>query len=224
MLATSSCTFVSSGDTSSNLLSVRFAPNKMSLASISRLQRSVSGLSYRTFTSVKRSQPYTLTDLPSLETRVTLLPNAETCVPMGSFKTSLKQAFIPGFSLEPNPREEPEILIPKPDDFRENPEFWRSAGQIIRDTIHKDPFYCDLVAAETRTPYFHIYDQRLPPVFGRIPEVEDILGTVELDSKAEFTKIVPGSFEQNSMYRPVTKYGAMLVSPFMFKALAQRLG
>lgn len=153
-----------------------------------------------------------------------MLSNSKTTVPIGSFKTSLKHNFSPGFSLEPNPREEPEILITRPDDFNENPEFWRRAGHIIRDLIHEDPSYSDLVAAETRTQYFHIYDQRLPPLFGRIPEVEDILGTVELELELEFTKIVPGSFEPNSMYRPVTQYGAMLVSPFMFEALSQQLG
>lgn len=172
------------------------------------------------FSSVARQRPYLLRDLPNGITEVLLGPKS---LPMGQFTTEKKQLIAPGFVLEPNPHTEPEVLVQIPTLFEENHEFFRQLDTIFTKNIHNDPTYGDLVAGETKTKFYHIYDFRLPPLFGRIPEVEDILGTVELDLAKDYTKIVPESFAMNPMYRPVTRYGATLISNGMFDLLKQEL-
>lgn len=176
----------------------------------------------RCFSSVRRARPFALVDVGAGVSQVKFSPRPQSLA-MGQFATNQKAYFEPAFTLEPNPRDEPEVLLQKPDAFTENPQFWPRAAALLKQHIHECPVYSDLAAGETRTQFFHIYDLRLPPVFGRIPEVEDILGTVELRVEDGAARIVPYSFQENSMYRPVTQYGGMLVSPHMFDMLAREL-
>lgn len=173
----------------------------------------------RRFSTAPRKLPLVLKDTGTGSTSVAF-SNSATAVPMGSFPTSARPQMEAAFTRQKSVQDEFEDMIDKPQLFEENPDFWPRAAAALKQHIHDDPVYGDLVAAETRTQYFHIYDFRLPPMFGRIPEVEDILGTVELAINDKETTIVPQSFEPNAMYRPLTRFGAMLLAPYSHEIIA----
>lgn len=138
-------------------------------------------------------------------------------VDMGKFLKSDKAEMEPGFTTAPDTFEVRELLR-NPSKFVENRRFWPLASQALARHIHECPIFNSMAAVENRTQFFHIYDLRAPPPVGRIPEVEDILGTVQI----EYGKgILPGTFESNSMYRPVTRMGAMVVSPEMTSKISK---
>lgn len=166
----------------------------------------------RWYSAIPRQHPFVLRDLGE-RTSVALSSSAN-AVPLGSFKTAVRPQMEAAFTKQKSVSDDFEPIIANPQLFEENPDFWPVASEILRQHVHLDEAYGDLVAAETRTRYFHIYDFRLPPMFGRIPEVEDILGTVELDIQPRETTIIPMSFQPNAMYRPLTRYGAMLLAPY----------
>ncbi|KAK9475724.1 hypothetical protein V1514DRAFT_322854 [Lipomyces japonicus] len=87
--------------------------------------------------------------------------------------------------------------------FVANKKFINLMHSILKENIHEDKFFQSL-AATYQNNYMAIYDFRSPPVYGRIPEVQDIFGMVRVDSEGE---IVPGSYEKNDMYRIVTSDG-----------------
>lgn len=123
---------------------------------------------------------------------------------------------LEGLSSELDPFEPMRVLNPK--NFEENPEFWPIAQNVLKENIHLCPIFSSLATAD-EAQYFHIYDLRNPPPPNRIPEVDDILGTVEIVDG----KIKKNSFEPNAMYRPVSPYGAMAVSEEIAAKLAQAL-
>lgn len=99
-------------------------------------------------------------------------------------------------------------VIPKPQDFQINPVFSRILQSIVAKNIHKSEIYTGLAEGERFQggSTFHVYDMRDPPPYGRIPEVQDIVGTVRLEEEGKEV-IVPDSFEFNPMYRVLSMYG-----------------
>jgi hypothetical protein len=114
--------------------------------------------------------------------------------------------------------EEPSRL-PNIELFEESPEFIAKAQTVIKDHIQDCPIFAPLASSTGSdfTMYFHIYDLRAPPPFGRIPEVEDIMGTV----RVEHGKMIPESYEPNKMYRPVTACGVFTVSDYLNEKVRQ---
>lgn len=106
-------------------------------------------------------------------------------------------------------------------DFREVPEFLKIAQSTIGQYIDQCPYYSHLAEAQAGEEdlYFHVFDLRAPPPAGRIPYVEDILGTVRLQDG----KIVVGSYEPNWMYRVVTHSGVFTISDFLTKKVRKAL-
>uniref|UniRef100_A0A060T301 ARAD1C29018p n=1 Tax=Blastobotrys adeninivorans TaxID=409370 RepID=A0A060T301_BLAAD len=104
--------------------------------------------------------------------------------------------------------------------FEPNRQFITVLHSTIKNHIHNCPMFSALAAAEAKdSAFFHIYDLRNPPVYGRIPEVEDIIGTVRLDGKG----IVPQSYEANKMYRLATRAGYIQLSDYISEQLAKQL-
>lgn len=57
-----------------------------------------------------------------------------------------------------------------------------------------------------RGGWIHVYDQRHPPDFGRIPEPEDIFGSLEVDAHGRFIDGT-GRWQESGTYRAVTNDG-----------------
>lgn len=57
-----------------------------------------------------------------------------------------------------------------------------------------------------RGGYIHVYDQRNPPDYGRIPAPEDIFGSLEVDGQGAFVD-GHGRYQNSGTYRPVTREG-----------------
>ena len=57
-----------------------------------------------------------------------------------------------------------------------------------------------------RGGYIHVYDYRHPPDYGRIPEPEDIFGSLEVDGKGDFVD-GHGRYQDSGTYRVVTNDG-----------------
>lgn len=61
-----------------------------------------------------------------------------------------------------------------------------------------------------------VYDQRSPPPFGRIPEVEDMFGLVRVENGV----MVPESYEKNDMYRLITPdFGVCMFTEFLYNKI-----
>lgn len=173
-------------------------------------------LSRRAFTTASRGGcPLYLHDAGDwIRVSFSKLPQA---IDMGRFRLSDKAEVEPAFTTTPDTFEVHELLK-DPSKFVENRDFWPVASRALATHIHECPTFNSMASVENRTHFFHIYDLRAPPSVGRIPEVEDILGTAEI----EYGKgIIPGTFECNTMYRPVTRMGAMLLSPEMTSAVCK---
>ena len=73
-----------------------------------------------------------------------------------------------------------------------------------------------------RGGYIHVYDQRHPPDFGRIPEPEDIFGSLEVDGEGKFVD-GHGRYQSSGSYRIVTNDGILGLSDFLRERLMDRL-
>lgn len=73
-----------------------------------------------------------------------------------------------------------------------------------------------------RGGYIHVYDERHPPDFGRIPEPEDIFGSLEVDGEGNFVD-GHGRYQASGTYRMVTNDGILGLSPFLRQKLVERL-
>lgn len=117
--------------------------------------------------------------------------------------------------------------IPKPIKFEHNPAFTKKIlERVMLANLHKDPTYNSLAEAESFRGgvTLHIYDFRNPPPYGRIPDVDDIIGMVRIrapDHDKGISSIVPNSFEYNPMYRPLTMNGFIDVGDYLNKKLVE---
>ncbi|KAI9184408.1 hypothetical protein H9P43_003461 [Blastocladiella emersonii ATCC 22665] len=105
-----------------------------------------------------------------------------------------------------------------PRSFTANPTFLRELHAALKDHAHEDPELVAL-AEHQKIGFMHVADARNPPPWGRIPDPDDIVGSVRLDDG----KIVPGSFEPMPAHRLVSGAGIMQLSPALHAALLARL-
>lgn len=130
-------------------------------------------------------------------------------VPVGTLRESMKSFTSPR-------REYPPFRPIRPSQFESNPNFSPLLWKVLESHIHECPMFQSFGKAEAKsTTFFSVYDFRNPPTYGRIPEVEDIFGTVRLDK----TGIVQGSFERNTMYRPATTTGFIQLTDLLHEKL-----
>ena len=73
-----------------------------------------------------------------------------------------------------------------------------------------------------RGGFIHVYDERRPPDFGRIPEPEDILGSLQVDSTGKFVD-GNGYYSESGTYRVLTREGILGLSTFLRERLVERL-
>ncbi|KAK3170582.1 hypothetical protein OEA41_002663 [Lepraria neglecta] len=73
-----------------------------------------------------------------------------------------------------------------------------------------------------RGGYIHVYDERHPPDYGRIPDPEDIFGSLEVDGQGNFVD-GHGVYQRSGSYRVVTRNGFLGLSPFLRQKLVERL-
>lgn len=106
----------------------------------------------------------------------------------------------------------------QPPDFIENPNFWNHVDEVLAKHAHEDPDLQAQAAAQ-RSGWMNIVDCRNPPPLGRAGEPEDILGFVEVRDKL----IQPGSFQSNSMHRPVTTKGLFQLPQYLQTKLVEEL-
>ena len=67
-----------------------------------------------------------------------------------------------------------------------------------------------------------MYDERHPPDFGRIPEPEDIFGSLEVDGEGRFVD-GHGRYQSSGTYRIVTNDGILGLTAFLRQKLVERL-
>ncbi|KAL8731660.1 MAG: hypothetical protein Q9181_004236 [Wetmoreana brouardii] len=73
-----------------------------------------------------------------------------------------------------------------------------------------------------RGGHIHVYDNRHPPDFGRIPDPEDIFGSLEVDGAGNFVD-GHGHYQNSGTYRICTRDGILGLSPFLRQKLIERL-
>lgn len=168
-----------------------------------------------------------------------LLPSGDTTITsQGGTPQSTGEAGFTAPEIYPIPSLDPSGTLY----FTENPQFLNLILQpVLEKNIHQCLEYNRLAEAELfyGGQTLHIFDLRAPPPYGRIPDVQDILGTVRLqkqeykeknDDKNDTSEnlhpgdassiykippIVPNSFEYNPMYRLLTRNGFLHVSPYL---------
>ncbi|KAJ3362903.1 hypothetical protein GGF31_001292 [Allomyces arbusculus] len=108
----------------------------------------------------------------------------------------------------------------RPADFAENPAFVAHLHKVLKDHAHEDK---DLVALakHQKVGWMHVADQRNPPPWGRIPDPDDILGSVQLDGEGQ---IRAHSYQPMPTHRIVSNHGLFQLTPFLHEKLVQSFG
>ncbi|KNE66015.1 hypothetical protein AMAG_10292 [Allomyces macrogynus ATCC 38327] len=108
----------------------------------------------------------------------------------------------------------------RPADFAENPAFVAHLHKVLKDHAHEDK---DLIALakHQKIGWMHVADQRNPPPWGRIPDPDDIIGSVQLDGEG---KIQAHSYQPMPTHRIVSNHGLFQLSPFLHEKLVQSFG
>lgn len=147
------------------------------------------------------------TSSPS-EIKISLSKNPD-AVPVGILKESM--------SSFTSPKREFSNSIPlSPSKFNTDPRFTPLLWKILENHVHECPMFQAFGQAEAKyTTFFSIYDFRNPPTYGRIPDVEDIFGSVQLNQKG----IEKGTFEKNTMYRVATTTGFVQLTDLLHDKL-----
>ena len=73
-----------------------------------------------------------------------------------------------------------------------------------------------------RGGHIHVYDLRHPPDFGRIPDPEDIFGSLEVDGEGNFVD-GEGRWQGSGTYRIFTRDGILGLSDYLRERLVERL-
>jgi hypothetical protein len=73
-----------------------------------------------------------------------------------------------------------------------------------------------------RGGWIHVYDLRHPPDFGRIPDPEDIFGSLEVDADGKFVG-GDGRYQESGTYRVVTRDGVCGLSAFLRGKVVEEL-
>lgn len=159
-----------------------------------KLSRHVSKLpSFRSLSRYQKNDQIYLHDLDSNKWKVSLSPN-ENSLPIGYSKSIDKI--------------EPEIFDP-------NPAFLQLLHKQIEGHI-QDDFSFIIEAGANSNSFMPIYDFREIPRYGRIPEIDNIFGYVQVNENG---KIVPGTYELNNMYRLCNGVGPIKLSDFLYENL-----
>jgi len=102
----------------------------------------------------------------------------------------------------------------KPDNFVENEPFNRFLHKVIAQNYVGDPTLQN--AAKIHGDGFsHVIDWRNPPPHGRIPDPEDIFGTVQIEKG----KLLPNTYQEMPTHRIVSSYGLFMLSDYLRNAL-----
>ncbi|CDK29878.1 unnamed protein product [Kuraishia capsulata CBS 1993] len=105
-------------------------------------------------------------------------------------------------------------------EFTENKQFMKLLQETVAEHIHNDFAYI-IEAGAAPSSYVPIYDFRSPPSYGRATDADGALGYVRAD---ESGKIMPGSYESNYSYRPLSDpYGFLKLSDHIYEKLLERL-
>ncbi|CUM62762.1 uncharacterized protein PRCAT00000319001 [Priceomyces carsonii] len=124
------------------------------------------------------------------------------------------------YSLSPEPSSLPIGYGPAPSDvpaenFKPNDTFLRQLQRRIGSDIQND-FSFILEAGANAGAFMPIYDYREVPRYGRIPEVDNIFGYVQVNQEGT---IVPGTYEENSFYRLCNGSGPIRLSDYLYDKL-----
>lgn len=93
-----------------------------------------------------------------------------------------------------------------PRTLTENPDFVRLVHEVIAMSLGGDAWFQTQAKSMTSDTHIHIADQRQPSDANRIPDPQDILGSVLVQSG----QLVPASYEPNHVaYRLVTEAGLL---------------
>ena len=96
-------------------------------------------------------------------------------------------------------------IPPTPTSFRANHIFKRILSTVLVKYAHTDPDVKSTAAANTGKPagWIHVSDTRAPAAFGRIPDPQDIFGSLVATSEGK----IQGSLMESGTYRLVTNDG-----------------
>ncbi|KAF3985396.1 hypothetical protein FT663_05317 [Candidozyma haemuli var. vulneris] len=102
-----------------------------------------------------------------------------------------------------------------PDTFSVNKKFLDLLNNKINESIQED-FTFIIEAGASASTFMPIYDFREVPRYARVPEVDSIFGYVLVDDRG---KIVPQTFDPNSMYRICNGAGLIKLSDYLHEQM-----
>ncbi|GAA5990863.1 hypothetical protein JCM10908_000053 [Rhodotorula pacifica] len=130
--------------------------------------------------------------------------------------TTIGTLRYPKHSLPDGPKADEGVPPISPRTLTENPDFLRLVHEVISMNLAEDLWFQTQAKSMSSDTHIHIADQRQPADVNRIPDPQDILGSVLVQSGS----LVPSSYEPNAVaYRLVTEAGLMQLPG----GLAQRL-
>lgn len=102
--------------------------------------------------------------------------------------------------------------------FQDSEAFLSLLHSNIALDVHND-FAFILEAGTFANSYMPIYDFREIPSYSRVPEVDNIFGYVHVNEEG---KIIPGSYEPNSMYRLCNRSGLLRLSDHLYELIRKK--
>lgn len=168
----------------------------------------------------KEQYPYPVYLIPTANTNeyaITFLPEQD----LSTKPESSQRTCIIGWTRLDSPPTESSELFLDPKSFIQNDSFEQFLHSIIAKSITQDPT-TQILAHEQKTGWLNVPDARCYVPWGRIPEVEDILGSVQLRSDGSGV-MVPDSYQRNTMHRLVSLNGLVRLPEVVHKALVEAL-
>ncbi|ODV78706.1 uncharacterized protein CANTADRAFT_91008 [Suhomyces tanzawaensis NRRL Y-17324] len=89
--------------------------------------------------------------------------------------------------------------------FQVNPKFVQLLQATIADRIPND-FTFIMEGGVNANTFMPIYDMRETPRYARTPEIENVFGYIQVDANG---KMVPGTYQDNVMYRVLSGTGGL---------------
>lgn len=167
----------------------------MSLMLLSRFRSNLSRGSRQYSQYAANKQIYIHENLGSQLFNVSLSPS-KSAIPMGYSKSS---------------------TLVTPQEFKSNGEFVELLHKTISEQVFDD-FLFIMEAGVNANSFMPIYDFREVPRHGRTPEVDSILGYVQVGGDG---KMIKPSYEANSMYRLCNGAGLLRLSDHLYEKVRE---
>lgn len=105
----------------------------------------------------------------------------------------------------------------KRENFKLNPQFLPIFQDLISEKIYRD-FSFIMEASINANSFMPIYDFRDIPRYGRIPEIDNVFGYLQVDKDGQMLK---DSYQRNDLYQVYNHHGLPVLSDYLYEEVGK---